>query len=244
MSWSKVILFGDSLTEWSHSPDGQWASLLADKLKRVADIVVRGFGGYNSRWGLLMLPKLFPETFSFDDVSCFVICLGCNDASAPECPYGLYVPIDEYKLNLKAIVDFLVGRGLSKDKIVFMTTPTFSQAKWDLYVSTMETNDDLNLGPMVRTDEDAGQYARACVETGHEIQVDTLNLHEAFTRDPRGDALLGDGVHFSPEGCKVLVDHLWPLIEPKVLKHAGTEALTVQFPDWSAVTRSDPRSCF
>ncbi|KAI1307991.1 Isoamyl acetate-hydrolyzing esterase 1 -like protein [Halotydeus destructor] len=222
MSWSKVILFGYSLTEFSLSPDGQWASLLGDRLKRVAYVVVRGFGGYNSRWCLLMLPKLFPETFSFDDVSCFVILLGTNDSSHPGGPFGIDVPIDEYTVNLKHIVHFLVDRGLAKDKIVFMTPPLFDTEKALACMSKSgEISEDIlkmmqDLESPAEGDQRTAEYARACLHVGQELQVDTLNLHEVFTRDSRGSDLLVDGIHFSVDGSKLVFENLWPHWDRKV----------------------------
>ncbi|KAI1308243.1 Isoamyl acetate-hydrolyzing esterase 1 -like protein [Halotydeus destructor] len=251
MSWSRVILFGDSLTEFSLSPDGQWASLLGDRLKRVADVIVRGFGGYNSKWCRLMLPKLFPETFSFDDVSCFVILLGTNDSSHLECPSKLHVPIDEYKDNLKAIVQFLVDRGLSKDKVIFMNPPPTDVKKAFEGMAEMlaglpeEAQKTIEaMGTPVRTDERTAEYSQACLEAGEEIAVDTVNLHEVLTRDSRGSDLLVDGIHFSADGSKLVFEHLWPLVEPRVLKHAGMEKLTQNFPDFLTLSRSDPESIF
>ncbi|KAI1308233.1 Isoamyl acetate-hydrolyzing esterase 1 -like protein [Halotydeus destructor] len=244
MSWSKVVLFGDSLTEYSLSPDGQWASLLGDRLKRVADIVVRGFGGYNTRYCRLMLPKLFPDPVKFDDVSCFVICLGANDCALEECISGQHVPLDEYKANLKDIVSYVVGKGLTRDKIIFMTPPKFYGEKFAHWYK-MEFPENFKVtGPLKRSDEQTALYAQACVQVGQELGVDTVNLHDIFSHDSRGEALLVDGIHFSAEGSKLLFEHLWPLVEPKVLKHAGADKLTQNFPDFIAVNRNDPSLSF
>ena len=50
LTWPRVFLFGDSLTQYAFGSEGGWAAMLADKLQRKADVVNRGFSGYNTRW--------------------------------------------------------------------------------------------------------------------------------------------------------------------------------------------------
>ncbi|KAI1308232.1 Isoamyl acetate-hydrolyzing esterase 1 -like protein [Halotydeus destructor] len=238
-TWSKVILLGDSLTEYCLSPDGQWASLLGDRLKRVADIVVRGFAGYNSKWILDLLPELFPETHVFDDVSVVVIFLGANDAAPDGCLFGQHVPISEYKTNLAAIVQFFAERGVTKDKIILMTPPKFYERFNDFLKTLLPPFLDASL-VLPRSDQLTAQYARACVEVGLDISVDTLDLHDIFTRDSRGDALSNDGIHFSAEGSELVFENLWPLVEPKILKYVGSKKLTMNFPEFYNIKRDKP----
>lgn len=40
-----------------------WATRLADMYQRKADVIVRGFSGYNTAWLLKMLPDLFARLF-------------------------------------------------------------------------------------------------------------------------------------------------------------------------------------
>ncbi|KAI1308637.1 GDSL esterase/lipase [Halotydeus destructor] len=244
MPWPKVVLLGDSLVEFSLSPDGQWAALLGDRLKRVADVVVRGLAGYNSRWLLLALPKLFPESESLHDVSCLVILIGANDSNPQECPFGLGVPIDEYKVNLKAIVDFFVGRGLTKDKIILLTPPPFYKEEFNAWFMAEAPQVLKDGGLMIRSDENAHQYAQACVQVGDGLQLTTVNLYDPLKADPRGSGLFADGLHFSAQGSKLVFDSVFPAIESRVLKHTGTTELTMQLPEFFAVNRADPSLSF
>ncbi|VFQ95641.1 unnamed protein product [Cuscuta campestris] len=59
MARPEIVLFGDSITEQSFRSGG-WGSSLADYYSRKADILNRGYGGYNTRWALFMLHHLFP----------------------------------------------------------------------------------------------------------------------------------------------------------------------------------------
>ena len=69
---------------------------------RSADVVLRGYSGYNTRWVKDLMrrqPALFPPA---QHVALVVILLGANDASRAEghkTHYG--VPIPEYKRNLR-----------------------------------------------------------------------------------------------------------------------------------------------
>ncbi|XP_010251203.1 PREDICTED: GDSL esterase/lipase At5g62930 isoform X2 [Nelumbo nucifera] len=59
----QIVLFGDSITEQSFRPGG-WGAALADTYSRKADVIVRGYGGYNTRWALFLLNHLIPLEYS------------------------------------------------------------------------------------------------------------------------------------------------------------------------------------
>jgi len=46
----EFLLIGDSITQQGFGPDGCWGALLANEWTRCADVVNRGFSGYNTRW--------------------------------------------------------------------------------------------------------------------------------------------------------------------------------------------------
>ncbi|THU55393.1 hypothetical protein C4D60_Mb11t06080 [Musa balbisiana] len=64
----QFVLFGDSITQQSFGPGG-WGAALANTYSRkasspslphqLADVIVRGYGGYNTRWALFLLNHLF-----------------------------------------------------------------------------------------------------------------------------------------------------------------------------------------
>lgn len=59
----KIILFGDSITQWSFDVGG-WGSRIAHWYARKADIVCRGLSGYNSVWAKLALDKVPSNGYS------------------------------------------------------------------------------------------------------------------------------------------------------------------------------------
>lgn len=74
--------------------------------------MLRGYSGYNTRWALKVLEKVFPATDKSESESesplAVTVFFGANDASLPD-NYSAFqhVPIDEYKHNLHFIVSFL-----------------------------------------------------------------------------------------------------------------------------------------
>lgn len=67
--------------------------------------MLRGYSGYNTRWALKVIEKVFDEETAPLAVTVF---FGANDACLPDrCSAFQHVPIDEYKLNLHSIVSFL-----------------------------------------------------------------------------------------------------------------------------------------
>ncbi|KIZ01037.1 hypothetical protein MNEG_6922 [Monoraphidium neglectum] len=82
---SNILLFGDSLTELGTSPASGWSNALADRYKRRADVINRGFGGYTSKQGLEILPEIL-ETIDLGRTLLAVVWFGTNDAATPDGP--------------------------------------------------------------------------------------------------------------------------------------------------------------
>lgn len=58
----KLILIGDSITEQgSSSIQHGWANSSTIHYNRRMDVINRGLGGYNSHWGLAVLPLILEE---------------------------------------------------------------------------------------------------------------------------------------------------------------------------------------
>ena len=119
-----IILFGDSITEFAFGQNGQvgWAGLLSSAYSRRADVLSRGFSGYNTRHALGVMQSIFGvmsrsegedgvysdsgESFSKPTTKtpllfCTVF-FGANDASLPSARQHL--SIDEYDKNMRQII--------------------------------------------------------------------------------------------------------------------------------------------
>ncbi|RLW12161.1 hypothetical protein DV515_00000720 [Chloebia gouldiae] len=80
LRWPRVLLFGDSITEYSFQENG-WGAYLAERLVRKCDVVNRGISGYNTRWAKLILPRLITENTSADSIAAVTIFFGANDSA-------------------------------------------------------------------------------------------------------------------------------------------------------------------
>ena len=90
-----------------------------------ADVLVRGFSGYQSRWWAGPLFNEMKRTGELQGVQLAVIFLGSNDArlmGAPKgVPQALYVSPDEFEKNMNQLVDKLLLSGV--ENIVLVTPP-------------------------------------------------------------------------------------------------------------------------
>ncbi|KAF7247622.1 hypothetical protein EYD10_06433 [Varanus komodoensis] len=76
----RIILFGDSITEFSFQEKG-WGTLLTHRLVRKCDVLNRGLSGYNSRWAKMVLPRLINKEYNSKNTVAVTIFFGANDAA-------------------------------------------------------------------------------------------------------------------------------------------------------------------
>jgi lysophospholipase L1-like esterase len=115
---------GDEDEDEEESPRPGWASLLSFAYSRRADVLNRGYSGYNTDHYLEILPRILGKgttlssagsssaaalsawdargTVGTVDILFCTVFLGANDAALPGEPQ--HVPIDRYRRNLQAIV--------------------------------------------------------------------------------------------------------------------------------------------
>ncbi|CAG0913225.1 unnamed protein product [Notodromas monacha] len=218
VTWPKVILLGDSLTQYSMDPNNGWATILANSLQRRCDVIVRGFVGYNSVMTRHLLPRI---ENTFDGlVAVVVIFLGANDvANATKNPQQ-HVPLEKYAENLAWMVQFVKAKGVCADKIILMGPPAVNGEK--------VTDRDL---------EQAKKYARKCDEVASLVDVSSVNLCDLMQQkfgNGSWKELLIDGLHFSPEGNAFVASELLPLVTQKMKTHQQL------FPVWNEISTDDP----
>lgn len=103
-------------------------------------MVLRGYSGYNTRWALKVLDRVFPVMTDHQsgggvgsDVGAapsplaVTVFFGANDACLPD-RYAAFqhVPLDEYKHNLRSIV--------SSFKVLIPAPFTFPSLLWSLFL--------------------------------------------------------------------------------------------------------------
>lgn len=209
--------------QFSYSHEG-WGSILTDLYARKADIVLRGYAGWNSRRALQVLEQVFPKGEAVQP-SLVIVYFGGNDSANPN-PTGLgsHVPLDEYVENMKKIAVHL--KSLSENmRVIFLTTPPVN-----------ETQIREVLGELVhRRNETCQKYSEACVKLCQELDVKVIDLWTALQQ--RNDWLavcFTDGIHLSPEGSKIVVKEiLKALIEAEWKPSLHWKSLPAEFDEAS-----------
>lgn len=228
-SRSIIVVFGDSLTQRGYDQDG-WVSTLSRHYSRRADVINRGYGGFNTRWGKVAMYNLFKGPSFWDIFSKMVasdkdkyltavIWFGANDAAAEN--MNPHVPIIEYGSNLQDMIDHLKKFFVY---IVVMTPPpvhgpTRLQFQRDQY-------GDKATGIEERNTITAGHYAsmaKRIAEANNVLLLDiwTLMLSEGEEAWPRlvgAGVPGGDGLHLSPVGQQYVAKHLIDLLEVNTVR--------------------------
>ncbi|CAL0328289.1 unnamed protein product [Lupinus luteus] len=214
----KFVLFGSSIVQHSFYDHG-WAAILSHLYSRQADIVLRGYSGWNSRRALQVLDILFPKNAS-EQPSLVIVYFGGNDSVFPH-PSGLgqHVPLQEYIENMRKILIHLKFdtdpndfQSLSeKTRIIFLGAPPVNEAQI--------FGNSVLLGKPLRTNESCRIYSEAGLELCRELNIKAIDLWSALQkRDDWRDVCFLDGIHLSAEGNKIVAKEIL-----KVLKEAEWE---------------------
>ncbi|XP_054778260.1 GDSL esterase/lipase At5g45920-like, partial [Prosopis cineraria] len=144
-------------------------------------VVLRGYSGYNTRWALKVLESVFPAKQGGDGgngihsesepIAAVTVFFGANDASLPDrCSAFQRVPLHEYKHNLHSIVSFFKKRWPNAHVLLITPPPIDEDALLRYpYVENKQ-------GLPERTNEAAGEYARACTDIAGECGVLVIDL--------------------------------------------------------------------
>ncbi|KAF5742329.1 GDSL esterase/lipase [Tripterygium wilfordii] len=233
----KIYLFGDSITEESFN-DG-WGSSLATHFGRTFDIVLRGYSGYNTRWVLKVLDRIFPSVKGGDDEApkAITVFFGANDASVPD-GYSAFqhVPLDEYKQNLHSIVSFFKKQWPGTLVILITPPPIDEEARLcNPYIENPLTLPE-------RTNDAAGSYAKACVEVAGECRCPVIDLWtkmQQFTDWKK--AYLSDGLHLTKSGNKVVFEEVLAKLKEEGI---SLETMPFDLPLFHEIDPKDPLKVF
>jgi lysophospholipase L1-like esterase len=124
-----ILLFGDSITQQGFGWEGTsvgWVSLLSRDYSRRADVLNRGFSGYNTNHALQVLPTIVSgaqaAAAAAQEVLFATVFFGANDAALPG--ELQHVPLEEYGQNLAAIVDLMRTANLQRQPSMMNTATT------------------------------------------------------------------------------------------------------------------------
>ncbi|KAL6142276.1 hypothetical protein ACLB2K_060559 [Fragaria x ananassa] len=195
----QFVLFGSSIVQYSFS-NGGWGAILADLYSRKADILVRGYAGWNSRRAVQVLEQVFPKVLTDQDSgsgtsyhdttiqpSLVIVYFGGNDSMRPN-PLGLgpHVPLPEYIENMRKIATHLQSLS-EKTRIIFLSAPPVNEEQMREQLREM----DIKAVDLCTSIQKRKDWETTC-----------------FT----------DGIHFSSEGSKIVAEEIL-----KVLKEADWE---------------------
>uniref|UniRef100_M1BNL9 Isoamyl acetate-hydrolyzing esterase n=1 Tax=Solanum tuberosum TaxID=4113 RepID=M1BNL9_SOLTU len=163
----QIVLFGSSIVQFSYSHEG-WGSILTDLYSCKADIVLRGYGGWNTRLALQVLDQIFPKDAAVQP-SLVIVYFGGNDSMKPD-PNGqnAHVPLLEYIQNMKNIVLHL--KSLSeKTRILVLSTPPVNEEQIiKLFGSSQRSNESSHI------------YSEACIKMCQELGIKVIDLWTAL----------------------------------------------------------------
>ncbi|KAK6778359.1 hypothetical protein RDI58_025077 [Solanum bulbocastanum] len=202
----QIVLFGSSIVQFSYSHEG-WGSILTDLYSCKADIVLRGYGGWNTRLALQVLDQIFPKDAAVQP-SLVIVYFGGNDSMKPD-PNGsnAHVPLLEYIQNMKNIVLHLKSLSEKTRILVLSTPPVYEEQIIKLFGSSRRSNESSHI------------YSEACIKMCQELGIKVIDLWTALqNRDDWLTAHFTDGVHLTAEASKVVVKEIL-----KVVKEANWE---------------------
>lgn len=202
----KFILFGDSITELANRQGGfALAPALQDLYSRKLDVVTRGFSGYNSDQGLIMLEEILKaEKKAGSTIKLMYIFMGTNDAANT----FQKVPVDRYVTNLEKMIELT---SVHQIKLVLVGPALHQQ-------DAIERHIGFSSSRATRI------YADAAKEVAAAHNVPFVDLWNAFQKEsgwsekqvleenPNLEKLLFDGIHYTPQGYKVFYDELIKVI--------------------------------
>lgn len=219
-----VLAFGDSITQYGWSQGG-WVARLAEHYSRKADVLNRGYGGYNTRLALAsLLPLVAPE--GGHPPALAVVFFGANDAALPGTVWGRteqHTPLPEYEENLGRIVAALLERGAGA-VVVAAPPPVHEPALHQ---------------PGARNLSTTRAYALAALGVGGALRakglrvatVDTFKVFEG-SGEGWGARLFRDGLHFSAAGDELFFGALVGAVEAAFPALAPT-AMGQEAPDFN-----------
>lgn len=170
------------------------------------------------RWALLQLPHLVSQTATAPSL-CTVF-FGANDAAVPASKQ--HVPIEEYQVNLEALVA-LLRQAWPACLLVIVTPPPVDQEVWDAGRG--------GPGGGMRQLELTRLYAEAACKVAASAGCECIDFFKVIHARDDWKECLSDGLHLATPGNQVLYDCVCELIAKRIPALKPHEA-PVHFPLW------------
>ncbi|XP_039123876.1 GDSL esterase/lipase At5g45920 isoform X1 [Dioscorea cayenensis subsp. rotundata] len=229
----KLVLFGDSITEGSFM-EGGWGATLAHHFSRTADVVLRGYSGYNTRWARLVVERAM-DGVGVGDASpkAVTVFFGANDACLPDrAGASQHVPLLEYQDNLRSICSFFKAQWPTTI-IVLITPPPIDE---DGRLKNPYENNSSGLPD--RTNEFAGAYAKACVAIAKESDLPVIDIWSKMQSFPGWEkSFLSDGLHLTALGNRIVFEEVVLKLKEKGI---SLEAVPIDLPLFTDIDTDNP----
>lgn len=230
-----ILLFGDSITQqgfgWTGTSAG-WASLLARDYARRADVLNRGFSGYNTKMALEALPSIVNQDFTAHEILFATVFFGANDAALRG--ELQHVPAEEYGQNLASIVEKMRSNSATENAesenctsdvlpIILFTPPPVDVDAW--YAERGEPKDEGRRND--RANENAKLYRDIAINVGKRMNCSVLDVFDLLGGNSSAEEYgkhLRDGLHLSESGNVLVYEgliellrkdypHLFPMVD-------------------------------
>ncbi|TPX55763.1 hypothetical protein PhCBS80983_g05049 [Powellomyces hirtus] len=240
MEIDRILLFGDSLTQFSFDSDRcGWGAYLQNAFVRRLDVVQRGYGGYNSEHGKHMLKPILesilpPKTRT----RLVVIFFGANDAATN----FQGIPVEHYKQNLLDMVQ-TIRKCDAETHVLLISPPPIHEGLWEKHMIKQG-------GTLNRHVERTRLFRDTCLEAGREAGVPVLDMWKVFFQDSAeynadsAKRLLLDGLHFTSKANRLLGKAVLETIA-KQFPEMNPETMKWQMPYWKDIdNKALPESLF
>lgn len=184
--------------------------MIAYKVGEYFDVDVRGFEGYNTRWALQHVQKLFPKSY-LDKVEIFIPFFGHNDSW--DTTLNLGIPVKEYEKNVRSIIKYLNDNGIENNKIILITPTWFHREATQRFMASQPQFSGMTLD---KNPESARQYSDAILRVAQDNGIDAIDFFKVSYDYEDLESMFCDGIHLSRLGARMLYDLLIPVIEKKL----------------------------
>ncbi|KAJ5964833.1 Esterase SGNH hydrolase-type subgroup [Penicillium vulpinum] len=239
--YDQFFLFGDSITQMACNQELGFAfhAALQESYSRRLDVVNRGLAGYSSAHAVKVFEKCFPSP-QIANVRFMTIFFGANDACVPA--HDQHVPLDQYKENLKTIIQHPATRA-QNPRLILIGPPPVNEYQLEEFDAAKDT-----ISPS-RTARHTKLYAAAASEVGASLNIPVVDLWSTFMKVAgwkEGEPLIGardvpsneklaslltDGLHLTPAGYRIVYDEVMKVIEANWPDQTPA-ALPEVFPTW------------
>lgn len=178
------MFLGDSLTQHGFDVARQgFVGGVADLYQRRADVINRGYSGYNTSMILERIERILED---ISEVDLVLICLGANDSALEDGGTNQYVPLDVFVSNLSALIT-----RIAPTPIILLTPP-------DVDAERQPT----------RASSHTEKYADAVDSIAQEHNLPSVRLFDVIKSEQ-----LYDGLHLNAHGNQAVFTALMTTIQ-------------------------------